>query len=41
MVAGKKQLLIWLYGLVFAYELSDCGFEFPCSRLYYKYSACF
>ena len=32
---------IWLNGLVFVYELCDCGFESRCSHLNFRYRVCF
>ena len=32
---------VWLNGWVFVYELSGCGFVSPCSRLSFRYHACF
>ena len=34
-------LSVWLYGWVFIYELSGCGFESHCYHLYFRYSTCF
>ena len=34
-------LLVWPNGWVFAYELSGCSFESPCSDLIFRYGACF
>ena len=33
--------LVWLNGLVFVYELSDCEFESSCSHLNLRFCACF
>ena len=32
---------VWLNGWVFVYELSGCGFESRCSRLNFRFLACF
>ena len=32
---------VWLYGGVFVYELSGCGFESSHCHLNFTYSACF